>query len=107
MVTIDKYDDAVVMNARRCSEEYYRASCVSKKLLLQDMKACMLNDIEAARDVVATERGSCRGTLIGVIGHHEGQYYNDVAMANIVIMRLPVSIRCCVLSLLLRKHRML
>jgi hypothetical protein len=25
----------------------------------------MLNDIELARDVVATERGSCRGTLIG------------------------------------------
>jgi hypothetical protein len=27
-------------------------------------KAGMLNDIELARDVVATERGSCRGTVI-------------------------------------------
>jgi hypothetical protein len=89
------------MNARRCTEERYRASCISKKLLSQDMKAGMLNDIEAARDVVAAERASCRGTLIGVIGHHEGRYYNDVAMADVVTMPLSASIRCCVLSLLL------
>jgi hypothetical protein len=29
------------------------------------VKAGMLGDIELARDVVATECGSCRGTLIG------------------------------------------
>jgi hypothetical protein len=49
----------------RCTEERYRASYISKKLLLLSMKAGMLNDIELARDVVATERGSCRGTFIG------------------------------------------
>ena len=53
MVTIDRYDNAVLMIARRRLEERYRASCFSKKVLLQDMMAGMLNDIEAARDVVA------------------------------------------------------
>jgi hypothetical protein len=44
---------------------------VQSQLYLQDgcsckaVKAGVLNDIELAWDVVATERGACRGTLIG------------------------------------------
>ena len=50
------------------TEEQNRTSCVSNMLLVQGceaVKAGMLHNIELARDVVATERGSCRETLIG------------------------------------------
>ena len=71
MVTIDRSDDAVVIIARKvdAQKSSTEPAVFPRRLLVQaDEKAGMLNDIEAARDVVATERGSCRGTLIGHLG---------------------------------------
>ena len=84
MVTIDRSDDAVVIIARKVDarKSSTEPAVFSRWLLVQAEKAGMLNDIEAARDVVATERGSCRGTLIGHLGVIEHYMYYHTRRYN-------------------------